>query len=369
MKRILLLAATAVLASACNNVSEPPEPPPTVPLCENAPTVSEDLTLCRPITTDYRPREPELNNAASDAWAACISDDNTYHPIDRNISTVARVAAFETIAELLWRNGKVPARNDFVSALDSFTQPEGLGSRVQRREDYHYPPAPAGAGACRNAGVPETAPDRCVGPAKLLPIINDAFTKGGQGEGNPRVHAARLEAALLWFLYISTVSEVNTCTNTPRDCDSAWAYYTGGTERCAPKGLAAYVQSVAPQTHERAYDATLAVRCWRNLDNETGAATNTALRDQALAQLDRAELRGMALILRERFTQLQQGSADEQQARLAFIQTLAPFLDRAARLSNAAQADVLKAQAAKASAAEVDIPAATSALSTLFSCP
>ncbi|HVG62970.1 MAG TPA: hypothetical protein VNA24_30680 [Hyalangium sp.] len=369
MKRILLLTATVLLASACNNGSEPPEqPPPTAPLCENAPTVVENLTSCQPASTDYRPREPDLNSAATDAWAACISDDNTYHPIDPNISTVARVAAFEAIADRLWRNGKVPTRDDFVAALDTYTQPEGLASRVQRREDYHYPPPPSGASTCRNAGVPETAPDRCVGPAKLLPIINDALTRGGQGEA-PRLHAARIEAALLWFLYISTVSEVNTCTGTPRDCDSAWAYYTGGTERCAPKGLAAYVQALAPQTHERAYDATLAVRCWRNLDNETGAATNTALRDQALAQLDRAELRGVAIILRERFTQLQQGSADEQQARLTFIQTLAPFLDREARVRNAAQADVLKAQAAKASAAEVDVAAATSALNSLFSCP
>jgi hypothetical protein len=371
MKRILLLTATVILASSCNSETEPPDQPPSpaAPACSNAPNVPENLSSCQPATTDYRPREPELNNATTDAWAACISDDNTYHPIDPNISTVARVAAFETIAQLLWRNGKVPAKEDFVAALDTYTQPEGIASRVQRREDYHYPPAAAGAGACRNAGVPETAPDRCVGPAKLLPIINDALTGGGQGEGNPRVHAARIEAALLWFLYISTVSEVNTCTATPRDCDSAWAYYTGGTERCAPKGLAAYVQNVAPQTHERAYDATLAVRCWRNLDNEIGAATNTALRDQALAQLDRAELRGVALILRERFTLLQQGSADEQQARLAFIQTLAPFLDREARVRNAAQADVLKAQATKASAAEVDVAAATSAIDALFSCP
>lgn len=368
MKRLLLLTATALVASACDTEPDPSDTPnPTAPVCSTAPNVPEDLSGCQPAATDYRPREPDVNNAATDAWAACISDDNTYHPIDPNISTVARVAAFDAIADRLWRNGKVPTKEDFVAALDTYTQPEGLGSRVQRREDFHYPPAPGGA-RCRDAGVPETAPDRCVGPAKLLPIINDALTRGGQGEA-PRVHAARIEAALLWFLYISAYSEVNTCTTTPKDCDSAWAYYTGGTERCAPKGLAAYVQSVAPQTHERAYDATLAVRCWRNLDNEAGAAANTALRDQALAQLDRATLRGVAMILRERLTQLQQGSAEEQQARLTFIQTLAPFLDREARARNAAQADVLQAQAAKTSPAEVDVAAATSALSALFSCP
>ncbi len=368
MKRLLLLTATVILASACDTDPEPIDPPDdTPPVCSTAPNVPENLSGCEPADTDYRPREPEANGAATDTWAACISDDNTYHPIDPNISTVARVAAFDAIADQLWRNGKVPTKEDFVAALDTYVQPEGIGSRVQRREDHHYPPAPGGA-LCRNAGVPETAPDRCVGPAKLLPIINDAFNRGGQGEA-PRIHAARIEAALLWFLYISAYSEVNTCTNTPRDCDSAWAYYTGGTERCAPKGLAAYVQAVAPQTHERAYDATLAVRCWRNLDNETAAASNLELRNQAMAQLDRATLRGVAIILRERFTQLQQGSADEQQGRLAFIQTLAPFLDREARVRNAALADVLKAQAAKTNPAEVDVAAATSAISTLFSCP
>lgn len=367
-KHLWLLAAAALLASACNDEDPPsPEPTPnTPPVCSNAPATPENLSSCQPASTDYRPREPEANTAATDTWAACISDDNAYHPIDPNISTVARVAAFEEIATLLWRDGKVPSKEDFISAFDKYTQPEGLSSRVQRREDYHYPAAPGGA-LCRNAGVPETAPDRCVGPAKLLPVLQDAFTLGGRGEA-PRLHAARIEAALLWFFYISAYSEVNTCTTTPKDCDSAWAYYTGGTERCAPKGLARYVQEVAPQAHERAYDATLAVRCWRNLDNETSAAANTDLRNQALAQLDRATLRGVARILRERFLQLSQGTPEERQARLAFIQTLAPLLDREARVRNAAQADVLKAQSSKATAGEVDTAAAAAALEALFSC-
>jgi hypothetical protein len=368
MKRILLLAAAAALVAACNDDPKPPDnPEPGEPPVCSHPPITEDVSSCQPAATDYRPREPEVNHAATDTWAACISDDNTYHPIDPNITTKARVAAFEEIAVRLWRDGKVPAQADFIAAYDIYTRPEGLASRVQRREDYHYPPAPGGA-RCRDEGVPQTAPERCVGSAKLLPILDDAFTRGAQGE-SPRLHAARIEAALLWFLYISGISEVNTCTTTPRDCDSAWAYYTGGTERCAPLGLAAYVRSVAPKTHERAYDATLAVRCWRNLDNETGTATNTALRDQALAQLDRATLRGMALILRQRFSQLSQGTDEERQARLAFINTLGPFLDREARARNAELADVLQTQVSKPSAAEVDIGAAASALDALFPCP
>lgn len=369
MKRTLLLAALTLFASGCTDEEDPPvTPDPEIPLqCENPPANESEAASCKPAETDYRPGEPLVNNADTDKWAACISDDNTYHPIDPNISTIARVAAFDEIARRLWKDGKVPAAADFVSSYDLYTQPEGLGSRVQRREDYHYPPAPNG-GRCRDAGVPATAPDRCVGPAKLLPIINDAFTRGGQGE-TPLLHAARIEAALVWFLYISVVSEINTCTTTPRDCDSAYAYYTGGTARCEPKGLAAYVRNVGPRTHERIYDSILAVRCWRNLDNETGAATNTALRDRALAQYDKAALRGVALILRERFTQLAQGSEEEKQARLTFINTLGPFLDRAARAIDAAQADALKAQWGKTSASAVDVNSATGALDSLFGCP
>lgn len=370
MKHTLLAAALALLATACTDDPEGPpvNPEPEVPLqCENPPANADDAASCKPAETDYRPGEPELNNAATDAWAACISDDNAYHPIDPNISTVARVAAFDEIARRLWKGGKVPAAADFVSSYDLYTQPEGLGSRVQRREDYHYPAAPNG-GRCRDAGVPATAPDRCVGPARLLPIITDAFTRGGQGE-TPRLHAARIEAALVWFLYISTYSEINTCTTTPRDCDSGWAYYTGGTTRCEPAGLAAYVRAVGPRTHERIYDATLAVRCWRNLDNETAAAANLELRDRALAQYDRAALRGVALILRERFTQLGQGTDEEQQARMAFIQIVGSLLDREARARDAAQADLLKAQVDKAAASQVDVNTATAALDSLFGCP
>jgi hypothetical protein len=368
MKRILLMAVTALLVSACDDEPVLPGPPLEVPFeCTPAAVASEDVASCQAAATDYRPREPQVNNSAADAWAACISDDNAYHAIDPNISTVARVAAFESISRLLWRDCQEPTKEAFVAAYDAFTQPEGLASRVQRREDYHYPAAPNN-GRCRDEGVPATAPDRCVGPAKLLPILTDAFTRGGLGE-EPRVQAARVEAALLWFLYISPYSEVNTCTTTPKDCDSAWAYYTGGTERGAPLGLASYVRSAGPQTHERAYDAALAVRCWRNLDNEAGAAANLALRDRALAQLDRALLRGVALVLRQRLTQLTQGTEVDQQVRLAFINTLGPFLDREARARNVAQADVLKAQVSQATAAQVDVEAATAALDALFTCP
>jgi hypothetical protein len=384
MKRTLLtLAAAALLFTACGDDDSTDTPDSGTPDsgtpdsgtpdsgttvdCENPPVYTENVTGCQPAATDYRPRDAAANNSATDAWPACISDSNTYSPINANITTVARVAAFDDIAARLWKGGKVPTQQDFIESFDQYTQGEGLGSRVQRREDIHYPKPPSGL-RCREANVPETAPDRCVGPAKLLPIINDAFLKGRQGE-QPRVQAARIEAALLWFLYVSPLSEVDSCGGTPQDCDSAWAYYTGGTPRAEPKGLAAYVKALGPETHERAYDAALAVRCWRNLDNEGGAASNTELQQRALRQYDVALLRGTALILRQRLTELTCGTDEGNLARLAFINTLGPFFDRAAREINAAQADVLKAQVEKTNAEDVDVDAAVAALDSLFPCP
>lgn len=372
MKRTLLsLATVALLSTACSD----PDPLPTdIPDaggndidCESPPVYTENVTACQPEATDYRPRDTAANNSATDAWPECISDENVYAPIDPNISTVARIAAFDAIAVKLWKDGKVPTSQEFVEALDLYTQTEGLYSRVQRREDVHYPPAPSG-GRCRDQGVPETAPDRCVGPAKLLPILNDAFTRGGRGEP-PRVQAARIEAALLWFLYVSPLSEVTSCATSPKDCDSAWAYYTGGTPRTQPAGLARYVAALGPETHQRAYDASLAVRCWRNLDNESGTATNTGLQQRALRQYDKALLRGTALILRQRLTELTCGNTEGTQARMAFINTMGPFFDRAAREASPAQADVLKAQVEKTRAEDVDVDAAVAALDALFPCP
>lgn len=348
---------------------DPQDPSGGEPLgeCTNPPVYAEEVSACVPLASDYRPREPTVNGSSLDSWPACISDDNTYHRIQESISTIARVAAFEDIAAWLWKPGRVPSAQDFVEARVLYAQDQGLDSRVQRREDIHYP-EPLNGAKCSEAGIPEQYPERCVGPARLLPVLNEAFQKGTSGN-SPRVQAARIEAALLWFLYVSSLSEVTSCASKPQDCDSAWAYYTGGTERATPLGLARYMRALGPETHERAYDAVLAVRCWRNLDNETGSASNLGLRDQARAQLDRALLRGMALIVRQRFSELTCTSGEARAARMAFLQVLVPLLDRAARERGMAQAEVLMAQVQRASADEVDVPAALAALDALSSCP
>ncbi len=336
-------------------------------VCEMPPVYVEDLSSCVIADTDYTPRDPAMNAAPDDMWPTCISDDNTYHRIMDTISTIARVEAFEMIADLLWDGDRRPTAQDFIDARVIYAQDQGLDSRVQRRHDVHYPEPPGGA-TCADPGVPEMYPDRCVGPAKLLPILNDAFAAGGTG-GSPRVNAARIEGALIWFLYVSALSEVMSCTTRPQDCDSAWAYYTGGTPRETPIGLARYLRAIGVETHDRAYDGTLAVRCWRNLDNETGAAVDLAMRDRAFAQLDRALQRGVALVVRQRVAELACTSGDVAEARLAFLQVIVPLLDRAARERDPGQADVLLEQSQATSPAAVDQNAAMEAIDALFPCP
>jgi hypothetical protein len=162
---------------------------------------------------------------------------------------------------------------------------------------------------------------------------------------------------------------VVSCTTRPQDCGSSWAFYAGGTPRDQPLRLGKRVRALGQETHDREYDATRAGRCWRNLDNETGLATGTTRRDLALAQLNRALLRGVMLVLRQQVTELACTTGDVREARFAFLQTLAPWLERAARDRGPTGADVLQREAGRASAADVDVPALVASLDALFGCP
>ncbi|RPH69088.1 MAG: hypothetical protein EHM78_16480 [Myxococcaceae bacterium] len=367
--RHLVVSLAVLLASCSTSDPGPIEPGPDQRYVDAQDCPSgglayvEDLSGCSADPLDYLPR---LNGSATDQWSACITDasPDDYPRIDPNVSTIARTAAFEEIATKLWEDRVVPGKQDFIDARVAYAVDQGIDSRVQRREDYHYPAASA---ACSTAGVPETAPDRCVGPAKLLPILNDAFAKGALGERN-RIQAARIEAALVWFFYVSTYSEVNSCINTPNNCDSAWAYYTGGTSRGAPLGIARRIQAIGPGTHDRGFDAALAARCWRDLDQAVPAA-QLDLQGRARAQYDRALLRGMALVARKKFAELSCATAGGKEARLTFLQTFLPLLDRAARAIDSAKADVLKAQAQATTVSALDPAAAIAALDALFPCP
>lgn len=357
-----LATALALFLAACPSPAPSPRDAGAPPGgdagdCPNPPAFVEDVSSCPPLPTDYQPR---ASGSALDSWPACISDDGVYHPLDPNISSVARVAAFEQIAGLLWDAGKLPSAQDFLDARVVYAADQGLDSRVQRREDVHYP---KGAGACSDPAVADANPDRCAGPKRLLPILNEAFAAGSTGHA-PLVNAARIEAALTWFLYLSALSEAESCASKPQDCDSCWAYYAGGAPRESPAGLARLVRRLGPETHDRAYDGTLAVRCWRDLDPAT-PATDLALRDQARDQLDRALLRGLALLVRQRFSELSCASAEGFEARQAFLGVLVPLLDRAARARDAALADQLAAQLSP----RPDAARAVAALDALFPCP
>jgi hypothetical protein len=316
---------------------------------------------CQPLPGDY-------TGAADDAWPACISDDGLYHPFDHSITTVARVAAFESIATILF-TGAAPSRDDFLDARALYLQDQGLESRVVRREDEHYPPAP---GACSDPEVAAAHPDRCVGAARLHPLIHRAFEAGQDPAASDRarrVAAAEIEAGLLWFLTVSVYKEVITCTTTPRDCDSGWAYYTGGEPRAGGHGLARYVRARDGATHDRAWDGLLAIRCWRDLDNPTGVATDLATRDRAAAQLDRAVLRGVALIVRGWTIALAAATGDAAAARWAQLRVLWASLDRDATLRDPADAAALRAELARADPAAVDTGVIVDALDRLYPCP
>jgi hypothetical protein len=316
--------------------------------------------VCEPAEYYYTPD-------ADDDWPACVSDDDEYVKIEENVSTIARVGAFEDIADLLWR-GDVPTGDDFISARDLYAVGEGLDSRVQRREDEHYPPVMDGETtlSCGNEGVPAMDPDRCVGPAQMLPILNDAFQQGILGN-QPRVQAARIEATLLWFLYISTYKEGTTCASVRKDCDSSWAYYTGGEQRDGGLGLAGYIRDIDTDIHEHVFDGILGLRCWRDVEQDE-PATSTELQANALAQMDVALLNGVARIVAERAAAMAQHEGAERDADWAFLQILGPVLDREAATRNATVAAELAAAWEADSADDVDVPELIRDLAEVFPC-
>ncbi len=329
--------------------------------CSSPPAFTENVSSCSPLATDYQPRDAM---SANDSWAACISDDGVYHKIEDSVSSIARVEAYDTIGMSLWAAGAEPTHADFFDARVLFEEEQGLGSRVARRYDVHYDP-PA-TGACDEEGVAEANPDYCVGPGKLQPIIVDAFADGAMGN-NRVVNAAKIRAAIQWFMYVSSVKEGTTCTDKPKDCDSCWAYYSGGTPRDNPIGLAKDIDAYAPETHDRVFDAVLAVRCWRDLDQAIPAA-DTAMRDQAIAQLDNSLVRGMAILIRQYFARLACSTGDYQTAELEALRILVPLFDRETRSRNTQTADLLMGEVAK-NASDIDVTAVLAAIDSTYPCP
>lgn len=317
--------------------------------------------LCEPMPTDYSP-------GADDLWGPCISDDGEYHRVRMDISSIARVAAFEELSALLFDPTRDPTPGELLEGRLIYQRDEGIDSRVVRRFDPHYS-VPAGTD-CTLDGSPETFPDYCVGPARLGPLILSSFAaaiEGGRGEPT-RVHAARIEAAIAWFLYVSTFKESLTCTTTAKDCDSSYAYYTGGEPARGGLGLARMVERVDPAAHDRAWDGLLAVRCWRDLD-PAEVASDLALRDRARLQYDRAMLDGMSAILRDRAVQACDSEGAELLYHWAFARVIGGFLDRAVRERDPAAADALAAELAHERPGPADATRIVEILDAVFDCP
>jgi hypothetical protein len=329
----------------------------------------EDMSACAPGANDYQPRD---GVPGDDGWPACISDDGVFHPLGTGIPAAsARTLAFDSMAAKLWDNPAPPTAADFLSARDDYSVAQGLASRVARRQDVSYPEVPGGDKfACQaDPSVPAQYPDRCAGPARLKPTIDAAFVSGANGE-KPRVQAARIEAALLWFLHLSMTSEVWTCSfDKTSDCDAAAGYYAAELTQTPATGFGRYVARTGPETHARIFDALLAVRCWRDADTAL-PASRTDLYEAALEQLDRASLRGIALAVAERLEVARCAEGEAREAALQFVQVLGGFLVHAAESRDAATAARWAAFAAAPDVStESAVQAAQADLGALFSCP
>lgn len=320
------------------------------------------VNACMPAPSDYSP-------GATDTWDACISDSGKYERFEPSISSAGRVAGFEDIADLLWRKNTAPSDADFLAAREIYAAGEGLDSRVQRREDEHYPPVMENGETlrCRDEGVPAKDPNRCVGPAQIRPIINDAFSAGIKGE-DPWVNAAKIEAALTWFLYVSTHKEAVTCTVTKKDCDSAYAYYTGDKPRAEGIGLAGIFRRQVPQAHERVWDGLLAVRCWRDLDGGE-EATDLTLRDRAVDQMDKALLYGLYQLVGQRTAQALAYQSDQRRAALAWLEIMAPVLELSASEIDASTSIALQADFKSYTGAKAQAETILGGLDEFYTCP
>lgn len=337
--------------------------------------MAADESGCRAASTDFVP------GSDADPFPACATDDGEYRLVDGTPSSVARAEAFDEIVALLAGN---PTQDDFTMARTVYAVDEGLESRVLRREDLHYPPIPEADHdpdfepdkQCSSMANVAKYPDRCAGPAKMAPLITDAFVAGMQGEGNAAAHAARIEAGGLWFLFLSTFKEANTCIDKAKDCDSSWAYYSGGFDRAGGIGMSARVAGLSRLAHDRIFDGILAVRCWRDLypieDYPSRAdldATGEALLSDALGQLDAALWYGIARIVRDRVEMQDAACGDAAAANWAFLSVLGPVLMHEALARDSEQAAVLQQLWDADEPSAEDLEAGVEAIDAIFACP
>lgn len=333
-----------------------------------------DTSACAPDAADYAPR---TNGSADDMWPACANDDGEYHPLEQP-GAAARTEAWEMIRTIF--AGELTPEA-FTMAREQYALDQGIESRTVRREDVHYPNIPEAEQdptvdfdkQCTIEANVMSYPDRCAGPAKIAPLINEAFMMGQTGEGDPAVHAARIDAAIEWFMYLSTIKEPTfSCPagDYAKDCDSGWAYYNGATPRTSPIGYGGDVAEQNAEANERIFDGIAAMRCWRDsYPPEMDADMTDPLFVAGEAQLDRANNHGAALVLRARLAEQLMACGSEADANWAWIQTFGQALIKPAEDTNAGQADTWKALLANDAPTPEDIEAGVAALDALFPCP
>ncbi len=290
---------------------------------------------------------PNADDYPGAAWPDCIADDGQWHLTGSNAesgnppSSQARIASFETMSNLLVCGEGIPSSEAFLDARMEYAIDNGLDSRVQRRYDAHLE-RPEDDINCRGEDHGERFPEYCIGPGRILPSLTSAFIDGSEGQ-EPMSSAARVEAGLLWFFYVSTYKEAYSCKSTAKDCDSAWAYYGAGQTADAPAvGLAKYVQRIDTYSHTRVFDALLAIRCWRDLDSAEESEDEN-MHNRALAQLDTALDHALAVILINRVERVLDADGATDSADWAFLGILGPVIDRAARTIDPERADQLLA--------------------------
>ncbi|HWB75218.1 MAG TPA: hypothetical protein VG755_09685 [Nannocystaceae bacterium] len=343
------------------------------PMTANVP--APDEASCGPLATDYTP-------GADDDYPACAPDSGEWVTIlEDPPGSQARVDAYEMMMTLI-RGDHTPTVEDFVAARMQYSLEEGLESRTVRREDLHYPEIDAAdmmAGVdfdkqCTIEANVTKYPDRCVGPAKIAPIISGAFDAAMAGDGDPNVHAARIDAGVLWFLWVSTYKESSSCVRLPEDCDAHHGYYDGNNTRSAPKGLGEEINLISPVAHGAVFDAMLAINCWRDLDRETLLWEDYTAESQqqflaAHEQLDNALFYAWARLVRDRLENQPATCGSEADANWAFIQVAGPVLDTEAGIRDGAMAGTLSALWANTAPTVADIEGGIAAIDAIFPCP
>lgn len=343
-----------------------------VPLDAEIPAFDE--SACMPSATDYT---PTVDGSADDVWPACANDDGEYHPFEQP-GAAARTEAFAMIRSI-FAAGLTPA--DFTAAREQYALDQGIESRVLRREDVHFPNIPeedqdeavSFDQQCTIAENVTRYPDRCAGPAKIAPILNEAFAAGQTERGDPAVHAARIDAAIDWFMYLSVIKEATfSCPRADKgaDCDSGWAYYNGATGRTAPLGYGADVLAASPLANERVFDGLAAMRCFRDTyPADMDADTSDPLFGHGSAQLGRANDHAAARVLRVRMGGQLPLCGSEADANWAWVQVFGQGLVKPAQDVDAIQATILEALLANDAPTPEEIQSGVAALDALFPCP